>query len=68
MSEKYVSHVKWMKRAIFLASLGKGKTSPNPLVGAVIISIFGGLTLYFDNPIFGNLDKPILVQPFSSIF
>ena len=37
MSEKDVSHTKWMKRAIFLASLGKGKTCPNPLVGAVIL-------------------------------
>ena len=26
-----------MKRAIFLASLGKGRTSPNPMVGAVIL-------------------------------
>ena len=23
-----------------------------PLIGAIVISIFGGLTLYFDNPIF----------------
>ena len=37
MSEKNVSDIKWMKRAIFLASLGKGKTSPNPLVGAVVL-------------------------------
>ena len=37
MYEKDLSHKKWMKRAIFLASLGKGKTSPNPLVGAVIL-------------------------------
>ena len=37
MSDKNASHIKWMKRAIFLASLGKGKTSPNPMVGAVIL-------------------------------
>jgi len=37
MYEKDLSHKKWMKRAIFLASLGKGKTSPNPMVGAVIL-------------------------------
>ena len=37
MPEKDVNHIKWMKRAIFLASLGKGKTSPNPMVGAVIL-------------------------------
>jgi pyrimidine deaminase RibD-like protein len=36
MSDKNISHVKWMKRAIFLASLGKNTTSPNPRVGAVI--------------------------------
>jgi len=39
MSEKNVSHTKWMKRAIFLASLGKNTTSPNPRVGAVIIDV-----------------------------
>ena len=33
----------WMKRAINLASLGKGLTSPNPLVGAVILDRFGNL-------------------------
>ncbi|MBO8244254.1 bifunctional diaminohydroxyphosphoribosylaminopyrimidine deaminase/5-amino-6-(5-phosphoribosylamino)uracil reductase RibD [Prochlorococcus marinus XMU1411] len=37
MFEEDVSHTKWMKRAIYLASLGKGKTSPNPMVGAVIL-------------------------------
>ncbi len=43
MSEKNVSHAKWMKRAIFLASLGKNTTSPNPRVGAVIIDKNGKL-------------------------
>ena len=43
MSEKNVSHTKWMKRAIFLASLGKNTTSPNPKVGAVIIDKNGSL-------------------------
>ena len=37
MSDKNLIHKKWMKRAISLASLGKGKASPNPLVGAVIL-------------------------------
>ncbi len=32
-----------MKRAIFLASLGKGRTSPNPMVGAVILDKDGNL-------------------------
>ena len=43
MSKKNVSHTKWMKRAIFLASLGKNRTSPNPSVGAVIIDKNGNL-------------------------
>ena len=36
-------HKKWMKRAIHLASLGRGGTSPNPLVGAVILDKNGKL-------------------------
>ena len=43
MTEKNVSHTKWMKRAIFLASLGKNTTSPNPRVGAVILDKNGKL-------------------------
>jgi len=43
MSEKNLSHTKWMKRAIFLASLGKNTTSPNPRVGAVILDKNGNL-------------------------
>ena len=36
-------HLKWMRRAIDLALLGKGRTSPNPLVGAVIVDRNGVL-------------------------
>ena len=36
-------HKKWMTRALRLASLGKGLTSPNPLVGAVILDKNGKL-------------------------
>ena len=36
-------HKKWMIRAIRLASLGRGFTSPNPLVGAVILDKKGKL-------------------------
>jgi diaminohydroxyphosphoribosylaminopyrimidine deaminase/5-amino-6-(5-phosphoribosylamino)uracil reductase len=43
MSEKNINHTKWMKRAIFLASLGKDTTSPNPRVGAVILDKDGKL-------------------------
>ena len=38
-----VIHKKWMIRAIRLASLGRGFTSPNPLVGAVILNKKGKL-------------------------
>ena len=37
MSEKSLNNTKWMKRAILLASLGHGTSSPNPMVGAVIL-------------------------------
>ncbi len=37
MTEKNVINTKWMKRAIYLASLGNNTTSPNPKVGAVIL-------------------------------
>ncbi len=43
MFDKNVIHTKWMKRAIFLASLGKNTASPNPLVGAVILDKNGKL-------------------------
>ena len=43
MSETCVTDMKWMKRAIFLASLGQGTTSPNPKVGAVILDKNGNL-------------------------
>ncbi len=36
-------HIKWMKRCIKLALLGRGFTSPNPLVGAVILNKDGEL-------------------------
>ena len=36
-------HKKWMIRAIRLASLGRGCTSPNPMVGAVIVNKKGKL-------------------------
>ena len=43
MIDRNIIDVKWMKRAIFLASLGKGTTSPNPMVGAVILDKDGNL-------------------------
>ena len=43
MELDYFIHKKWMIRAIRLASLGNGFTSPNPLVGAVILDRSGKL-------------------------
>jgi len=43
MIDRCASDIKWMKRAISLASLGKGRTSPNPMVGAVILDKNGNL-------------------------
>ena len=43
MPGKNLSNTKWMKRAIFLASLGKNTTSPNPRVGVVILDKNGNL-------------------------
>ena len=33
----------WMRRALALAALGEGRTSPNPLVGAVVLDAAGQL-------------------------
>ena len=67
MSDNNVSHIKWMKRAIFLASLGEGKTNPNPMVGAVILDKNNNLisegfhhkagTLHAEAMAFSNLKK-----------
>ena len=43
MNQDNFIHKKWMIRAIRLASLGRGLTSPNPLVGAVILDKKGKL-------------------------
>ena len=43
MSLERCIHEKWMRRAIRLASLGNGLTSPNPMVGAVILNKRGKL-------------------------
>ena len=43
MNPDILIHKKWMIRAIRLASLGRGFTTPNPLVGAVIIDKNGKL-------------------------
>src|SRR5581483_2157675 len=38
-----VSDAAWMRRALFHAARGAGRTSPNPLVGAVVVSPDGVL-------------------------
>ena len=43
MKQDNFIHKKWMIRAIRLASLGRGFTSPNPMVGAVILDKKGRL-------------------------
>ena len=43
MRQDNSTHKRWMMRALCLASLGKGLTSPNPLVGAVILNEKGKL-------------------------
>ena len=43
MKSDHFIHKKWMIRAIRLASLGRGFTSPNPLVGAIILDKKGKL-------------------------
>tara|TARA_B100000886_G_scaffold249338_1_gene175684 strand:- start:327 stop:1010 length:684 start_codon:yes stop_codon:yes gene_type:complete len=39
----------------------ENKISPMPLIGAALVSIFGGLTLYFDNKIFFYM-KPTIIN------
>ena len=38
-----------------------------PLIGAIVISLFGGLTLYFNNPIFIYMKPTIVNLIFSGI-
>ncbi len=43
MIDSHINDLKCMKSAIYLASLGKGRTSPNPMVGAGILDRNGNL-------------------------
>ena len=40
---KIIPWLPWMRRALSLAALGEGRTSPNPLVGAVVLDAAGQL-------------------------
>ena len=37
MEESYEADAKWMRRALDLAARARGRTSPNPMVGAVLV-------------------------------
>ena len=47
--------------AVFVSYIVEKKVPYVPLVGGIIISIFGGLTLYFDNPVFLYM-KPTVIN------
>ena len=47
--------------AIFVVYITEKKIPYVPLIGAIIISFFGGLTLYFNNPVFLYI-KPTIVN------
>jgi diaminohydroxyphosphoribosylaminopyrimidine deaminase / 5-amino-6-(5-phosphoribosylamino)uracil reductase len=41
LGSRTVTDMEYMERALFLAERGRGRTSPNPMVGAVIVSSAG---------------------------
>ena len=47
--------------AVLISYVVERKIPYVPLIGGIIISIFGGLTLYFDNPIFLYM-KPTIIN------
>ena len=47
--------------AVLISYVVERKIPYLPLVGAVIISVFGGLTLYFNNPVFLYV-KPTIIN------
>ena len=47
--------------AVLVSYVVERKIPYLPLVGAVIISVFGGLTLYFNNPVFLYV-KPTIIN------
>ena len=47
--------------AVLISYIVEKKIPYIPLIGGVIISIFGGLTLYFDNPVFLYM-KPTIIN------
>ena len=53
--------------AVFIVYLIEKKIPYLPLLGAVLISVFGGLTIFFNNPIFLYL-KPTIINILFAIF
>ena len=49
--------------AVLVSYIVEKKIPYIPLVGGIIVSIFGGLTLYFNNPIFLYM-KPTIINVF----
>ena len=47
--------------AVFLSYVIEKKIPYLPLIGGIIISVFGGLTLYFNNPVFLYM-KPTIIN------
>jgi len=47
--------------AVFISYIVDKKIPYVPLTGGIIISVFGGLTLYFDNPVFLYM-KPTIIN------
>ena len=53
--------------AVIIMYLVEKKIPYVPLIGGIVISLFGGLTLYFDNPIFLYMKPTIVNIIFASI-
>ena len=49
--------------AVLISYIIEKKIPYIPLIGGIIISVFGGLTLYFDNPVFLYM-KPTIINIF----
>ena len=47
--------------AVLISYIVEKKIPYIPLIGGIIISVFGGLTLYFDNPVFLYI-KPTIIN------
>ena len=49
--------------AVLISYIAEKKIPYIPLIGGIIISVFGGLTLYFNNPVFLYM-KPTIINVF----